>query len=588
MYLIYCIELLVFVYIAPALAVWPRLVQCSTTAIAIPFLSIIIIAFIKTALVFIGEFSQTVILFISVGFTFMAVYRVKNVLIKSRLDWPKEHLTIIAINLIISLYFFVKLSVSSFDTHDEIYSWNMWAVQHYYGEPIDYYYTQSAYPQLFSVLIAYCYKVLGNIELQLPVKALLAIFPFSMLTAIGIAPKETSNTNVARYFVIMLLLVLGTGIKKFFYDGLADPMMAAALTVSVFLFIRYQNEMDRTDLLWLSVLCGIASAYTKQPALIWILISFPVISLISVAVYRGPKVMIVAAGILVASGLIWVFGSGIGFYMNQGVINASQQGREVSEQLVFAINSYFVQKPFILLLFVMSIISIIRARRYGDIFLFLLMPSLVAWFLFGAYSLRLGIHVVCLAALLLTATNYKLPFLEVLKIWERIGALFQRKILLLTLLVVVVSALAASKSIRKIDEEFDLYEGGKNTIYKYFGDHAAFIYNKIYNNPDILLWIPSNYIYGIFYGHNKVIRPDYASSPKYTIEHVISEIKAHRPDYLFYSGPTVAYGPGSHLLYELAEKRCPYLFEKVAGPPNKFGYIVYRLQKDEMLMSQCR
>ena len=591
MYLIYCIILLLFVYIVPALAIYPRIMLSARTVAVIPFMSIFIIALIKSFLVLIGAFSHIVVLLVSIGLLLGALYRVAAVLAKSRLDWPKPHQLIIMFNLLLMLYFSVILGSSSFNSHDEIYSWNMWAVQHFLGEPVDYYYTKSPYPQLFSIIIAYCYKILGNIELQLPVKALFAIFPFCLLTAIGLAPKEASYVNVARYFVLMLVLVFGTGLNKCFDRGLADPMMASALTVSVFLFLRYVCNTERTEQLWFSVICGIVAVYTKQPALIWVIISFPIISLISVSRNKLPFIMIAAATILFIAGLAWVSGSGSNFYSNQGVINASQHGRNLCEQLMFAINRYFVKRPLILLLLATSFISVIKTKKYRDIFFSLLMPSLLAWFIFGAYSLRHGIHVVSLAALLLTTTGYKLPFSESFNIWKLIGTFIQKKIVLLMVvlcfIVVVASVLEINKSIRKIGDGFDLYSGGKNTIYKYFGNDAAYIHEKIYNNPDILLWIPSNYIYGIFYGHNNIMRPNYDAFKQYNIESIISEIKEYRPDYLFYSTPLVAYGPGSSLLYELAEKRCPYLFEKVTSPRNRFGYIVYRLKKDETLFSKC-
>ena len=66
------------------------------------------------------------------------------------------------------------------------------------------------------------------------------------------------------------------------------------------------------------------------------------------------------------------------------------------------------------------------------------------------------------------------------------------------------------------------------------------------------------------------------------------EITETLPDYLFYAGDKVAYGPGSKVLYDLAQRDCPYLFETVAAPPNMFGYITYRLKKDLQLLAQCQ
>lgn len=63
------------------------------------------------------------------------------------------------------------------------------------------------------------------------------------------------------------------------------------------------------------------------------------------------------------------------------------------------------------------------------------------------------------------------------------------------------------------------------------------------------------------------------------------ELDKLRPDYVFYAGE-VPYGPASDLLYDLA-KDCPYLFQAVAGFPNKGEYRVYRLTKYSRLLNQC-
>ncbi len=624
MYLFYLIILLLFVYISPALAIYPRIILSTRTVFAVPFISIFIIFLIKIFLVRIGAFSQTVVIVISIVFIIISLYRVKYNLSLSKFDWPKHHQLIIVYNLLLLISYFFNLGSRSFNTDDEIYSWNMWAVQHFNGEIIDFYYNQSPYPQLFSILIAYCYKILGSIELQLPIKALFVIFPFSLLTVIGIAPKEASYTNAIRYFILAPVLVFCTGINHYFDRGLPDTMMAAALTVSVFLFLEYKNDPKKTALLWISVVCGIVAAYTKQPALIWIIITFP--SIVFVSRKKIPSITIAAAVIFFIAGLLWVLGDGSGFYNNHGVISASQHGRNLSPQLIFSINRFFIQKPMIFILLVASFISIYRSKINWDIFFLLLVPSLFAWFLFGSYSIRLGIHVVSLAALLLSATNYSLPFLEDYRIKGRIGSLFKkRKIFFISAIFLIVSIDSAFKinnSIQCIEDGIDLYVGGKNTISKFFGKDSEFVYKTLYKNPDIILWIPSSSIYGIFFGHNNIVRPNYTSnltgitlnennivlpaqntsmtdhetffkgivseaSQKYTIKSVLYEIKKYRPDYLFYANQ-LGYGSGSDILYELAEKECPYLFEKVAGPQNEFGFIVYRLTKDENLLSQCQ
>lgn len=593
MYLVYCFALLVFVYISPALAVFPRLILSARVATAIPFVSIFVIWCLQQTLTAVGAFSQTTVLTFSSGSALIASYRIRKLFTDSnaRFDWPPTHRFLLVFNALVVVCFSAKLGSTSFRGHDEIYSWNMWAVQHYLGEPIDYYYTQSPYPQLFSILIAYCYKLLGSIELQLPVRALFGIFPFCLLSAIAVAPQEANYNNVARFVILIAILLLGTWISKNFDDGLADPMMASALIVSVSLFIHYVDSKNK-ELLWVAVICGIVAAYSKQPALIWTLISLPTLILLGVLRGRLPPVAMLAAGAILLFSLAWIVGEGSGFQYNKGVIDRSLQERGLIEQLLFATNTYFVKRPLLFLLLLASLISVINGKKYLDIFLIALVPSLLMWFIFGAYDVRLGIHVVSLGALLLTATKYNLPYLENSKVWERIGRFIQshqiQTLVFIGVLVVTYSYVIVQKTLKEIGDGFDLYQGGKNTIYRYFGRDSAFVYEEIYQKPYLVLWIPTNYIYGIFYGHNKVARPKYDPVSQYTKQSFISEIMEVKPDYLFYGGKEKGVAsPASDVLKELT-RDCSYLFRIVAGLPNNLGYEVYQLTKDSSLLNQCR
>lgn len=194
LYLLYCFILLAFVYVSPALALFPRLVLSARTSIAIPFVSIFAVGVLERILSVAGIFSQAVVVFISVAFALIALYRVRRLIVAGNFmfEWPSPHVFLLIFNGFIAFGFAAELGTTSFALDDEIYSWNMWAVQHYLGEPVDYYYTRSAYPQLFAVPIAYCYKLLGSIELQLPVKALFGIFPFCLLSAIALAPRAVN------------------------------------------------------------------------------------------------------------------------------------------------------------------------------------------------------------------------------------------------------------------------------------------------------------------------------------------------------------------------------------------------------------
>ena len=53
--------------------------------------------------------------------------------------------------------------------------------------------------------------------------------------------------------------------------------------------------------------------------------------------------------------------------------------------------------------------------------------------------------------------------------------------------------------------EYGLYNGGKQTLSKFFGKDTNYIYDTIYGNQGISIMLQSPYAYGMFYGHNHLI-----------------------------------------------------------------------------------
>jgi hypothetical protein len=591
MLIAYCAALLLLVYLAPALAVYPKLILSSRTVIAVPFISIAVVAVIQLLLTATGSYSHEVVVGLSVALLLIAIVRLW-MMYKNRsaviFYWPSTHRLLLSFSVILGIYWAAQLGSTGFDNDDEIYSWNMWAIQHYQNEPIDFYYT-GTYPQLFAILISYCYKLLGNIELHLPVKAMFAVFPIALWGAIAVVPKEASVTNALRSIVVMLLLFAAVG--QFFGVGLADPLMASSLVVGIFLFMQYTDNPKQRELLILSIACAAVAFYTKQGALIWALFSLPVITLIATTKRKLPPATLIGTGILLALALIWVFGVGNGFQNNGGVINTSQEGRSTFEQLLFAIKKHCTEQPIVPVFILTAVFSIFKARNHRDILILFLLPALIAWLLYGAYGLRLGIHLIALSTLLIAANNYPLPT------WLGGGTLpakseqWARRSAFAFLFIATLAACYAAyyrvgKNMKLYGNQFSLGVSGKNTIAKFFGSGADFVYKELYDEPNLLLWVPVNYIYGIFYGHTPMMRPDLQKFPHYDAAMLLADIKLRRPNYLFDGGQWVDYSIASGVLRELAEQKCTYLFEKV-GRRNKYGYVIYRLQNDDALLEKC-
>jgi hypothetical protein len=595
MFILYCFILLLLVYIVPALAVYPALLRSSRMIVAIPFVSIAVVVVIKLLLVQMGLWSHPSVLGVSVVLLIAAVVRVallkrRNLL--ERVNWPSTHCYLLALCALFGIYWAAQLGTTGFDTDDEIYSWHMWAVQHYLGQEIDFYYTRSPYPQLFPILISYCYQLLGNMELQLPVKALFALFPVALWGAIAVAPEKASFGNAIRSIAVMILLTGAIG--RYFSSGLADPLMAASLTVSIYLYIRYTRTPDRWELLILSLVCAAVALHTKQAALIWALFSFPLITLIAVMRRQLPPLALAGALALLVVGAAWVVGSGSGFQQNHGVINASQQGREIFEQLIFAVSLHVSDHPLTVIFLGLATASVFTARKHRDIWLIFLVPASLAWLIYGAYSLRLGIHLASLSALLITSNAFRLPRVFQIGMIGRNEHRIQRQATTVTVLIIILvigaSIYRVNRNIGKYGGEFYPLAGGRNTITKYFGPDSEFVFENLYDRDDLLMWVPSNYIYGIFYGHTPMIRPspESGSESNYGPASLLVEIMDRRPDFLFDSGDRVAWGPGAEVLRELAERKCPQLFEKVAGPENRFGYVTYHLNNKDEEIRRCR
>jgi hypothetical protein len=248
-------------------------------------------------------------------------------------------------------------------------------------------------------------------------------------------------------------------------------------------------------------------------------------------------------------------------------------------------------QPLVPLLLAAALVAVSRSGRNRDIAWLFLVPATGVWLLYGAYSLRLGIHLVAVAALLLALSGYALP--------GRLGAgapapaerwLRARWPVVTLVLALLVTGLAGRRiadNMVEVGERFSLYAAGPNTIAKYFGKDAERVIRATYDRPDRLLWVPSNYLWGIYYAHTPMVRPAARHGEEFGVRDLFGDLQADRPDYLFDAGERVAFGPGSQRLRELAGTHCPFLFEKLATPPNKYGYTLYALRREPGLLERC-
>ena len=578
MYCIYVFSLIFGVYFAPGLALMPRAAFDSRLAYAIPIVSVLIVTTLARALKPLGFFSEFWVFSTTLAFAATAAYRLYRYWPRAVMHWPTAHRLIYLFCVCAALPIAVRLGLSSFDHDDEIYSWNMWGVQHARGEPHDLYYTVAPYPQTFPYLIAWSYQLLGSIDLQLPVKCSFAVLSVSLMSAVGIASSWQDSKALLGAIGLVIFALYVVDIDESLSQGLAETLMVPAMAVSVALYLQHARTPQSPSYLWLASCTAVVAGLAKQPALVWLMLVLPALILDDVVRRRSGISNLVPVSIGWCLGVAWLATEGNGFWDNEGVVIHSQANRSWFTQLMYASNKYLVGMPALTTMLVLSAYAVLRGRRGQGIFFGLLLPALFLWFLFGAYEIRLGAHVLVVAALLIGANEL---------LHRDHGTLAQnrtnvsssaRNIVYLLMTVAVLHAgISTLNRLKDKGPEFSFYDGGKNTIYRYFGEGADFIYHDVYRS-DKKLWIPSNYIYGIFYGHNSIVRPDHRTG-NLDAARIKAEIARDRPDYLFESGDLVAYGPATALLRDLVLE-CRDWFERVVDPTNKYGYTVYRLNND--------
>ena len=591
MYAIYVAGLVVGVYLVPGLAVLPRAILDSRFAYALPIVSVLLVTTLARILKALGAFDRTAVLLATGTFAVAAAWRLQRLWRgaagrRPRAHWPAAHRMVYLVSACAMLPAAVRLGLSSFAVDDEIYSWNLWGVQHARGEAADLSFTGAPYPQTFSFLLAWCYHLLGDINLQLPVRAGFALLGVSSIAAIGMAIPRQDAKTIGWFAGLAIVTLFLAGLHAHGLSrGLAEVVMIPALVVSVGLYLhhpRHAESPERRTCVWLASAAAVLAGVAKQPALLWLMITFPALMAIRAARSKrlGDLIPVAAA---CGAGVLWMVTEGSGFLDNPGVVEASQAGRDWPRQLLHAADAHLAGRPALTALLLLSALAVFGGRRGRGALLGFAAPALLLWFAFAAYSPRNGMHIAAVCALLIAANSFwPLPGRSPAPGVPRsaaapISARFRRVSHGALAAIVIAAGAVAWHKAHEAGPGLSLYDGGKNTIYRYFGNDAEFVYHDIYRGPDRqpeTLWIPSNYIYGIFYGHNPIIRPDAARPPADAHELKVELLRAP-PAYVFDAGDRLGDWPAKQALRDLIAQ-CGSWFEPVAEPPNRFGYTVYR------------
>ena len=407
MYGFYIGALVVGIYLAPGLALIPRAAFDSRIAYAVPVVSVLIVTLLARILKEIDLFINTNVLWITIIFLVTSAWRLYKIWPTVDIHWPTSHRLVYLISFCVALTAAAKLGVSSFEIHDEIYSWNLWAIQHTRGENHDLFFTVAPYPQTFPYLISWSYQLLGSIDLQSPVKCSFFIFTASLVAAIGTANPDQTSRSILWSMAVIVFVLFAAELSRQLARGHAETLMVPALVVSVALYLQDRRSPCGSLHLWLSSVAAVVAGLSKQPALIWLVLALPFLSTVDVVRRRRPYTRLIPVAISCCCGLLWMATEGDGFMDNQGVIGRSMENRSWLEQLLFVPGSLMGNRSGIIFVLILCCLILLYRRTGRDVFFCLIIPSLLLWFLFGAYGLRLGLHIVAIAALLIAANGIK-------------------------------------------------------------------------------------------------------------------------------------------------------------------------------------
>jgi hypothetical protein len=476
----------------------------------------------------------------------------------------------------------IKLGITSFSTDDEIYSWNLWAIQHFHGQPASFYFTGSPYPQLFPYWIASLYAAIGTITVQVVPRLILALSTLLLgMAVIGVA--KIVNWRHAAIVSLILIITFGP-VSIRLAKGLADPLMSAAMIISVMLLIAYAREPQKSILLWLAVVCAVIASLTKQAGLIWACFSLPLTVGIGCLRYKWPKsaLIIALAGLCISA--IWPLLIAPSFVQNHGVISASMGSRSYLQQFFYAAHRYLIDRPEISLLFVVCIFATWRHAILRLLLVTAFLPMLLAWFLFGAYEIRLGIHVLALAGLLsISALTASATAVEGAR--DRIFTPAPtRRIFMMAATAFIVTgigfALWFGVSLLAEKNDVDLSDGAEATLRVQYGPNSKAVFNSLLRNKD-RIWASNPYAFGPFFGRVPVTMPNLT---EYSIDGVKKDLLGFSADYAIATEqPNVA---ASVLLTALAQK-CPGALAPILQPPNQYGFTLYKVNRLS-LSKECK
>ena len=503
------ISLIFFIYLIPGIALFPKFVLAPRTAATIPFVSISVVVVSQYVLSLFNQFNhQNVIILIGI-LTLVALYRIYNISkesIKKLSTWSKTDFIALFLIFFASTPLMILLGFDGFQHSDEIYSWNLWAKQLYFNQDITFGDGGAPYPLALPSFIAFCYKFVGNIDYQLPIKLTFSLIYVS--TIFVIYSFATSKKNIGLFFIafIIVMLVIGTGYeyKKVFADTLMGGFLVSSLALIISLSkgkLSTNNYISHNSIVLASIILICLAALTKQGAIPWTMVFFPLLAYHIIEknnqMAKSIKWMLLAP---MLTPVLWYFIGGTGFHNNVGVKSRSMGGRDYIDQLLYGFNEVFINKPSLLILMAIVFFVLFKKINFEKAILSIgIASSTVLMLLFGSYEpTRLYLHIVLIGWLVIFAYEDGIVNNKAIYNISKVGNnLYVYAIIILLFIWWDLSKLNQRiEIIRPVTNVLDGREVQANWM---IGKTGAEQYRGIMDSKLGLL-APNSHIWGIYYG----------------------------------------------------------------------------------------
>ena len=579
-----------FIFLTPALALRPQMLGNPWTAITVPFCSVLILTLIIMPIVelqLLGHIAVTACLYAIglVGLIRTALY-IRHQWRISR-DWHLD--TVVALLLAFGFTIIIggKLTLFGFDNNDEIYSWNKWAVDFYLNREISFQFTKWPYPLLFPRLLNLEYILNGSLEAQTAVKTALVVFPFCAMSAIALGSAPQSRVRVIIVVLLLALILFATNAKSIFDDGMSDTMAASAIVVSsIMLFERRRLGISDTGRYFLTAVISCVAVLSKQPSLVWGMFTLPLLAIFpSLMGARKSRELLLLLIPAVVAGTWWLT-EGSGFHQNEGPVARSMEDRDFIQQVLNSARLLLTEYIAFSVLIAWMLFSVVRNGRGSSLFVLFVLPSLAFWLLFANYDLRAGLPALLVTGLIISLNDFGLKAESHSASLERKAHSYKIPVAVCVILI-LLSSIQVILDFRKVRKQYDGYQYGNiamNNFFRIFGPDAAAIHQHIRTNNDVVLWTPSNYVYGLFYGYTEVHFPKYSEG--WDMKALVNELRDSNATHATTSG-RLAYGPGGEVLERLVSGPCKKAFHKLNSTENRYNVSIYSIDRKVLESKPC-